>query len=301
DTVVVPDIDPGPPRAYPLRILNYHEIVNDRVGDVPIAVTWCPLCGTIVVFDRRVEEVAGDEDGEGEREGETLTFGVSGKLADDNLVMYDRETGSEWKQSLGTCIEGPREGESLSILPVIVTTWERYREFVDEPRVLAETEVESEAASETNEPARIDYDRDPYTRYFESDGFGLAAHRNEDAQRSWERDDLDPKDVVLGIGEEEAAVGVPRPWLLEHGNVTRVALPDRTVVVFGTPSGMYAYEDPGFQFEYREAETFVGGGTEWHAVTGRSQDGRSLKRLPTRREFVFTWQDDHGADSFLSM
>jgi hypothetical protein len=91
-------LDTSPPRAYPVRFLHYHELVNDRL-DRPIAitggrrseavaVTWCPLCGSAVVYDRAV----------GDR---TLTFGVSGKLADDDLVMYDRETGSEWKQSTG--------------------------------------------------------------------------------------------------------------------------------------------------------------------------------------------------------
>jgi hypothetical protein len=103
-------------RAYPVRILNYHEIVNDEFGGDSIAVTWCPLCGSAVVYDRTVD-------------GKTLTLGVSGKLADDDLVMYDRETGSEWKQSLGEAIAGELEGETLSVRASTVTTYERFREM----------------------------------------------------------------------------------------------------------------------------------------------------------------------------
>lgn len=83
DEVIV--VDGDPPRAYPVRILSYHEIVNDSVDGRPIAVTWCPICWSSAVYDRSVD-------------GRTLTFGMSGKLADDALVIYDRETDSEWKQ-----------------------------------------------------------------------------------------------------------------------------------------------------------------------------------------------------------
>ena len=72
----------GPAHAYPLRYLRCHGVVNDRVAGRPVAVTWCPLRGSAVVYDRRV----------GDR---TLSFDVSGKLADDDLVLYDRETDSE--------------------------------------------------------------------------------------------------------------------------------------------------------------------------------------------------------------
>jgi hypothetical protein len=285
DRVVVPDIDGQEWRAYPLRILNYHEIVNDRLGDLPVAVTWCPLCGTIVVYDRRV----GDQ---------TLTFGVSGKLADDNLVMYDRETGSEWKQSLGTAIAGPLEGESLQAVPAAVTTWDRYRDIVGSPAVLSETAMESEAASETNTPARIDYDRDPYRRYFDASGFGLAAHRNQPDARTWDRSDLDPKTPVIGIGERPAAVAVPRPWIPDERGVVRVEGGGTAAVVFGAESGLFAYADPGLEFDQGSGDRFRADGTLWDAVTGESEDGRELDRLPARREFAFTWQDDHGPDRF---
>jgi hypothetical protein len=285
--VIVPDLEGAADRAYPIRILDFHEIVNDVLDDLPIAVTWCPLCGTAIVYDRRVE-------------GRHLTFGVSGKLAADNLVMYDRETESAWKQSAGRCLRGSFEGRSLRPLPFYMTTWAQYRSVSEAPRVLAETNMQSEAASSSDSPAPIDYDRDPYRRYLESDGYGLAAHRNEAETRTWNRTDVDPKTPVLGIQIGGEAVGVPRPHLVERGVLTQT-IGGQEVVVFGTPSGMYAYEDPGFSYSRESAERFRADGTTWHAVSGEADDGRSLARLPAKREFAFTWQDDHGPDAFFSI
>jgi hypothetical protein len=101
-------------RAYPLRIMIWHEIVNDAVAGVPIAVTWCPLCNSAVVFDRRLD-------------GRTLTFGTTGKLRHSDLVMYDRETESWWQQFLGECIVGEMLGQRLSVLAARVESMERFR------------------------------------------------------------------------------------------------------------------------------------------------------------------------------
>src|SRR5260370_2084232 len=95
----------GDARAYPLRIMIWHEIVNDMVGGVPIAVTWCPLCNSSVVFDRRVG-------------GRTLSFGTTGKLRNSDLVMYDRETESWWQQFGGECIVGALLGGELKLVPM---------------------------------------------------------------------------------------------------------------------------------------------------------------------------------------
>ena len=101
-------------RAYPLRILIWHEIVNDTLGGVPIAVTWCPLCNSAVVFDRRSG-------------GRTLSFGTTGKLRNSDLVMYDRETESWWQQFGGNCIVGTIAGAELALLPMRVESFERFR------------------------------------------------------------------------------------------------------------------------------------------------------------------------------
>ncbi|WP_255194448.1 DUF3179 domain-containing protein [Natronobeatus ordinarius] len=285
DEVLV--LESSPPRAYPVRILDYHEIVNDDLGNDPVAVTWCPLCGSAVVYERVVD-------------GRTLTFGVSGKLADDDLVMYDRETGSEWKQSLGTAIAGELEGERLAVRPAAMLPWEDFRERYPDGVVLQPTDADSEAASDDDEPAPIDYDERPYEAYFERDGFGLDAHRGGESQsRAWDRDDLEPKAVVLGLERGGEAVGFPLPWLEAAGGVSRATVGDTDVVVFATDAGLHAFEDPGLAFEPAGSSTFAADGTTWDGATGESKDGRTLERIPARRLFAFAWQDDHGPDAFV--
>ena len=101
-------------RAYPLRILTWHEIVNDTVGGVPVAVTYCPLCNAAIVFDRRVA-------------GEPTEFGTTGKLRHSDLVMYDRATESWWQQFLGEAIVGARTGTKLEVLPARLESWSRFK------------------------------------------------------------------------------------------------------------------------------------------------------------------------------
>ena len=113
----------GDARAYPLRILIRHEIVNDTVGGVPVAVTYCPLCNSAVVFDRRVA-------------GEATEFGTTGKLRNSDLVMYDRATESWWQQFLGEAIVGERTGTRLKALPARLESWERFVERFPDGRVL---------------------------------------------------------------------------------------------------------------------------------------------------------------------
>ena len=94
----------GEARAYPIQILTWHEIANDVVGDVPVAVTFCPLCNSAITFDRRFQ-------------GETLEFGTSGLLRNSGLIMYDRTTESLWQQFTGEGIVGDLAGEELTFLP----------------------------------------------------------------------------------------------------------------------------------------------------------------------------------------
>ncbi len=103
----------GEMRAYPLSILMWHEIVNDELGGVPIAVTFCPLCNAAIVFDRRVD-------------GEVLDFGTTGKLRFSDLVMYDRQTESWWQQFLGEAIVGEKLGTRLDVLPARLESFERF-------------------------------------------------------------------------------------------------------------------------------------------------------------------------------
>jgi hypothetical protein len=104
----------GRDRAYPLQVLIWHEIVNDVVGGVPVAVTFCPLCNTSIAFDRRVQ-------------GRTLSFGTTGNLRNSDLVMYDRQTESWWQQFGGEAVVGRFAGTRLRELPVRIVAWRRFR------------------------------------------------------------------------------------------------------------------------------------------------------------------------------
>jgi hypothetical protein len=309
DDRVVALTDASPPRAYPVRYLHYHEIVNDVAqttdGDRPVAVTWCPLCGSVVVYDREVGGqmlTSGVSESEANGDPNVLAFGVSGKLADDDLVMYDRETESEWKQSSGEAIAGELAGERLTVLPAAMTTWEQFREANPDSVVLAPPGGESEASGEGDDPEPIEYDETPYESYFEADGFGLAAHRGDDGgERSWDHPTLAPKDVVLGIETDGDALGVPLRRVEDAGGVVHVTVGGTDFAVFATADGIHAFEtelrfDPA-DGDFGVADRFHADGTRWSGATGESEDGRSLDRAPTRRLFAFAWRDDHG-DAF---
>ena len=105
----------GAAKAYPLSILMWHEIVNDELGGVPVSVTFCPLCNSAIVFDRRV----------GDR---VLDFGTTGKLRHSDLVMYDRQTETWWQQFLGEAIVGDLNGTQLTMLPVRVESFATYKQ-----------------------------------------------------------------------------------------------------------------------------------------------------------------------------
>ncbi len=125
EPVMTVEIDGAEPRAYPIRYLTWHEIVNDTVGGVPVAVTFCPLCNSGIVFDRRVQ-------------GRVLSFGVSGKLRNSDMVMYDRETQSWWQQAVGEGIVGEMTGVELTQLPAWMESWDTYRERNPQGLVMAE-------------------------------------------------------------------------------------------------------------------------------------------------------------------
>ena len=105
----------GLAKAYPLRVLIWHEIANDTIGSLPITVTYCPLCNASTVFDRRLD-------------GQVLDFGVSGKLRHSDMIMYDRQSESWWQQFTGTAIVGKMTGKSLTILPSRVEPLETFRD-----------------------------------------------------------------------------------------------------------------------------------------------------------------------------
>ncbi len=114
EPVIAVEIEGATPRAYPIRYLTWHEIVNDEIAGVPVAVTFCPLCNSGITFDRRVD-------------GRVLTFGVSGKLRNSDMVMYDRETQSWWQQAIGEGIVGEMTGAELDQLPTWMESWSEFK------------------------------------------------------------------------------------------------------------------------------------------------------------------------------
>lgn len=139
----------GEARAYPVRMLAWHEVVNDRVGGRDIAVTYSPLGDAAVVFDRRVGN-------------EVLTFGVTGLLYNSNTLVYDRRDGgrgeSLWSPLLGRAIAGPAVGATLEVLPAQLTQWQRWLE-----RFPATTVLDPDPRWATR------YKKEPYSSYFGSD------------------------------------------------------------------------------------------------------------------------------------
>ena len=113
------------PRAYPIRYLTWHEIVNDTIAGIPVAVTFCPLCNSGLTFDRRVN-------------GDVLRFGVTGKLRYSDMVMYDEQTQSWWQQAVGKGIVGALTGTELRQIPTWMESWEEFSTREPEGLVMAE-------------------------------------------------------------------------------------------------------------------------------------------------------------------
>lgn len=163
DDLVVSFTAGGVTRAYPLRVLVWHEIVNDEVAGQAIAVTYCPLCGTAMVFDRRV----------GER---TLSFGVSGLLYQSDVLMYDRQTESLWSQLAMRAVAGPQAGTPLQWLPSEHLTWAAWKAKHPQGQVLS-----------TQTGHQRDYTRDPYVGYEDSERtlFPVPFKRQELPKKAW--------------------------------------------------------------------------------------------------------------------
>ena len=129
--------------AYPIKILNLHEIVNDLIDGVPVLISYCPLCVSGIVHSREIE-------------GRVLLFGNTSALYESDLVMYDHQTGSYWFQVLGEAIVGPLTGKRLTLLPSITITWGQWKELHPNTLVLSrDLGLLSPSA----------YDRDPFRGY----------------------------------------------------------------------------------------------------------------------------------------
>ncbi len=263
----------GSARAYPLGILNWHEVVNDEFGG-PLLVTYCPLCGSGVTAERRVD-------------GEVTTFGVSGLLWNNDLVMYDETTGSLWSQVLGKAVQGPRTGEALTLRPSTITTWSAWRADHPGTQVLLPPPASDTVTGEE----RRDYDANPYDGYDESVRIGLGG-RNPD-------DRLHPKTTVIGVATDETARAYPRTALEEAGGVVNDTVGGLPVVVAAADGSLVAYvrRAGGDSLEFgRSGDVLTAGGSRWGLVSGTALDGRhegtTLERANDRSEmFWFAWAE----------
>lgn len=158
----------GVAKAYPIRILNWHEVVNDRTGAQNLVVTYCPLCGTGMVFASNAGETA-------------LIFGVSGLLYNSDVLLFDRNTESLWSQILGEAVTGPLKGTELPQLPATHTTWEDWRSR--HPDTLA---LSTDTGYDRN------YRRDPYR------GYDRSRQLYFDVANRAPRD-YHPKALVMGL------------------------------------------------------------------------------------------------------
>jgi hypothetical protein len=195
----------GDSRAYPIRIMTWHEIVNDEVGGVPVTVSYCPLCNSALAYERQV----GDH---------LLDFGTSGLLYQSSLVMYDRQTESLWTHFDGSAVIGELAGTELVTLPVTTVAWEIWSEANPDGLVLSEDTGFSRS-----------YGRNPYVGYEDSDG--LLSDRFRSANFD-ER--LPAKQRVVGIEVGDQALAVLNDALQAEG-VIAVEMADTSLVVWSLP------------------------------------------------------------------
>jgi hypothetical protein len=165
----------GKHRAWPARILDHHEIVNDTIAGIPVAITWCPLCGSAVGFIRELN-------------GEITEFGVSGVLYNSDLVLYDRATETLWDQIETRGIVGPLTGTELELVPITMTRWGKWKTAHPDTLVLSD-----------DTGFERDYTQDRYEEYRGSGNLIFPVARNNDT--------IHPKTVVFGfvVGERKIA------------------------------------------------------------------------------------------------
>ena len=182
----------GVQRAYPQRILNWHEIVNDTIEDTHFAVTFCPLCGSVTGFHRQVN-------------GTVTEFGVSGKLHNSDLVMYDRLEGNLWQQITGEAIVGPaaQRDEQLQEILLSTTTWGEWKQ------AHPETEVLSRKTGYIR-----DYDQYPYGTYESNDELLFGVEGLDSS--------LQIKTPVLGIEVDGVAKAYTEEAVQRDGTIVDV-------------------------------------------------------------------------------
>ncbi|MFP4511647.1 MAG: DUF3179 domain-containing protein [Acidimicrobiales bacterium] len=202
EPVLAVEID-GEARAYPVQILMWHEIVNDTVAGVPVAVTYCPLCNSAVAYDRRLDDLV-------------LDFGTSGMLWNSALVMYDRQTETLWSHFTGQGIVGELTGTTLDTFPVATVPWGRWRDANPDALVLSRETGFSRDYGRNPYPGYDDVASQPFLFEGEVDGRFTAMTR------------------IVGIQLDDEALAVPLTQLRDE-RVVAHELGGEPLVVFWEP------------------------------------------------------------------
>lgn len=263
----------GVVKAFPQKILVWHEIVNDEVKGEKISVTYCPLTGSAVGFRGR------------SREGTMLTFGTSGKLVNSNLLLYDRQTDSQWPQILGIAIDGNNKGTVLDEIPLAWTHWSRWRRRHPDTLVLS-----------TDTGYFRPYGSDPYGSYdkpktYYNSGEPLFPVMAKDGR-------FDPKDVVVGVKTNGRQIAVHKQGLrtIKLANTKLDGLP---IVAFHDPdldvARVFVRQVNGNPTNFRSEKGRIVDeltGSLWTA-DGRSVEGKlsetQLKQHPSYDVMWFAW------------
>jgi hypothetical protein len=194
----------GEARAYPVQVLTWHEIVNDTLGDVPVSVTYCPLCNSAVAYDRRLPD------------GRIVDFGTSGLLWNSALVMYDRQTETLWSHFTGSGIIGELTGVELDVFPLATVAWSTWRDANPDGLVLSrQTGFDRE------------YGRNPYPGYDDVDGVPFLFEGDVDGR-------FTAMTRIVGVELDRDALGVPLV-ALERQRVIGTELAGTDLVVWWTP------------------------------------------------------------------
>ena len=269
----------GEHRAYPLRIMNAHEMANDTLGSEPITLAYCVLCGTGIAFSRKVNGIE-------------TTFGTSGLLFQSNKVMYDRETLTLWHQGNGQPISGDLTDTdfNLDFFPTLLTTWEEWLEEHPDTTVLS---IETGVYPASNYQPESD-SRSIYYEYFKSPETMFPVPNQSGV--------LQPKEVVLtlSIGDARKAYQVEA---LNDVRLLNDSLADTKVVVLASGKSQAAriYERDTHQFSLISGNQSATAllrivdedGEEWIAtedalINSESPDEK-LVRIPTHYAFWFSW------------
>ena len=252
----------GEARAYPIQILIWHEIVNDELGSVPVAVTFCPLCNTALAFDRRAQ-------------GRELDFGTTGNLRNSDLVMYDRQSESWWQQFGGVAVVGRYAGTRLRQVPARIVAWSVFARRHPDGTVLARPLAHPTSQAEL---FLRPYGENPYPGYDDVSSPTVFPAEHADDTR------LPAKERVVYVEVGSEAIAVPLSVLERREEMTvDVSGHELTVRLLGRVSSPLDSPDIGAGRSIATAEVTENGRPVpfdqpfWFAVAAFRQDVRVVR------------------------